>query len=164
MAHEQFARGIMAPVSRIHAYCVCALSIGAVLSPVLRDPEDDGFPLSTYPMFARPRAPTTTIHAAVAIASDGARTPIPPALLGTHETMQAVRILSRSLRAGPDGAQQLCSAVAARLARSADEAFHDAQQVAIISQELDVLSYAQGVRDVSGVHTHAQCPIARSAP
>ena len=28
---------------------------GAALAPVVRPPDDDGFPLATYPMFAAPR-------------------------------------------------------------------------------------------------------------
>jgi hypothetical protein len=151
-------------VNRLHAYVVSVLIIGAVLYPVLGDPEHDDFPLSTYPMFARPRAPTTTIHAAVAVARDGRQTPVPPALVGTGETMQAVRILSRSLRAGPDVARDLCAAIAARVARSADPTFRDAQHIALVSHEVDVLRYASGARDVPEAQTHLSCVVPRQQP
>jgi putative ABC transport system permease protein len=47
---------------RVYAAVVSIVLLGATLSPLVRDPGDDGFPLSTYPMFATPR-PTLYVPA-----------------------------------------------------------------------------------------------------
>ena len=44
---------------------------GAVLAPLVRAPDDDGFPLSTYPMFAAPRPAALTMAWARGRAADG---------------------------------------------------------------------------------------------
>lgn len=148
-------------MDRLYGVVICVLVIAAVISPALRDPEDDDFPLSTYPMFARPRRASTTIQSAVAVAADGSQVPVPPALVGTHETMQAVRILSRSLRDGPEATQQLCQAIAARVARSGGAMFAAAREVAIVSQEVDAIGFARGEGASGATRTHASCAVPR---
>jgi hypothetical protein len=104
--------------SRAFAAIVSIGLCGAVLEPLVRTPDDDGFPLSTYPMFAAPRSTGLTMVRAEAATRDGRR-PLTPAQLGTGEVMQAFSTLQRAAEAGPDACAALCAAIAARVARSA---------------------------------------------
>lgn len=156
---EVHARGILARVHRLYGGLVSLAMVAAVLHPLARDPERDDFPLSTYPMFARPRPPTTRLNAAVAILGDGAELAIPPALIGAHETMQALHILSRSLRDGPDAARTLCRTIATRVSRSSDAQLRAARKVAIVSHDVDVIRYASGDRELTDPSTQVQCRV-----
>jgi hypothetical protein len=111
---------MMTEMERVYAAVVSLVLLSAVLYPVLRDPEDDSFPLSTYPMFARNRTRVARVNAALALGQDGTEIAVSPLLIGSPEAMQAIRILNRSLKAGDSSAEALCRAIAARVATSAD--------------------------------------------
>jgi hypothetical protein len=153
----------MAPADRLRAYAVSALMLGAVLQPLWRDPENDGFPLSTYPMFARDRQRLASIDVALALGPGGAETAIPPPLVGSQETMQAVRILGKSVRAGPVEARKLCHAIAARVAHSQRPELREANQIALVRQTVDVIDYARGDHAADQREEVVRCPVLRSA-
>jgi hypothetical protein len=155
---------MMTGMERLYAAAVSVVLLSAVVSPALRDPEDDSFPLSTYPMFARHRTRVTRINAALALRSDGTETTLSPLLIGSPETMQAIRILNKSVRAGGESARALCRAIASRVAESADPEFAGTRRIALVSEEIDVIEYASGVRAPRDRRVHTRCEIGRGAP
>lgn len=82
--------------------------------PALRRPPTDGFPLSTYPMFASDRGDTSTISTAVGVTVDGEVVRLSPEILaGTDEPMQAVSTAADAVRDGRAG--DWCAQVARRI-------------------------------------------------
>lgn len=85
-----------------------------VLSPVVREPTNDTYPLSTYPMFARDRGAIHTIATAVERRDDGSVSRLSPELIaGTDEVILAAVTAARSVAGG--AAAELCAEIAARL-------------------------------------------------
>src|SRR5690606_41860109 len=86
--------------------------------PALRHPPRDGFPLSTYPMFASDRGTLSVVATAVGVTDGEARVRLSPhALAGTDEPMLAVSTARRAVEGGR--AEPWCDEVADRLARCA---------------------------------------------
>jgi hypothetical protein len=90
--------------------------IAATLSPLVRAPTDDGFPLSTYPMFATRRLTTLTMHYALGEATPGERIILAPELVGTGEVLQAMRVIDRAVMGGKPAMSKLCAVIASRIA------------------------------------------------
>lgn len=109
----------------------------AVLSPIWSGAADS-FPLSTYPMFARPRG-QPTLYTLVGLSSQGGERRVPPELLGSTEVLQAKVLIQRSVAQGEDAMSQLCRATAARVAEAPELA--DLQALAIVARRYDPVDY-----------------------
>ena len=96
---------------------VSIVLIALTASPVLRDPNDDSFPLSTYPMFAWKRSTTINMEYIVGFTAKGERWHPPPRAQGSGEPMQTKRILERAAAGGKTGMMTLCQSTAARVHR-----------------------------------------------
>src|SRR5690606_11333539 len=72
---------------RVWAALVSTVMLAAVAWPAVRG--SDGFPLSNYPMFSRPKDSIVQVYHVVAHSREGRHRPLPPAVLGTDEIMQA---------------------------------------------------------------------------
>lgn len=110
-----------------------AMLVAAIitLSPVLRAPTSDSYPLSTYPMFARDRGAQHWLPAVVAIDADGLPVRLSPELIaGTDEPVLASVTVSRAIRSGT--ADQLCADVARRL--------DDGRRVEVRREQHDVVA------------------------
>lgn len=156
-------RGVSRPV----AYVFSLAMLGAVLHPLLLDPQDSGqdsFPLSTYPMFSYDKPRTARVSSAVAIGPERKERAVPPEFVAGSETMQALRTIAKSVRAGKKQARGLCEAIARRIADSADPAFAGATRVALITAEFDSIDYLSGDRTPLRRKDHVRCAIARRAP
>lgn len=149
-------------VERVRAYALCAVLLGAVGWPALRAPSDDGFPLSTYPMFAQRRGRVHEVVSARAVAADGRALLVPPALIANAETMQAIRTLSRAIRAGEGEAQRLCERIALRLPAAGDSELQRAVRVELVSERVDAIEYLAGRAQAELVRVHARCPVGGS--
>ena len=135
--------------------------IGAVLEPLVRAPDDDGFPLSTFPMFAVPRPAQLTMSYALGVAGDGRTRTLSPAQLGTGEVLQAFARLARALEAGPDACAALCATIAARVAR--DPALADVVEIRLVTATHDAVAYfTRGARAAEA--TRARCDVLRGVP
>jgi hypothetical protein len=86
----------------------------AVLSPLVAM-DGDSFPISSYPMFARPRG-QPTLYAAVARAADGSEHRLPPGAIGSSEVLQSKVLIQRSVEGGPEAMLALCQSIAQRIA------------------------------------------------
>lgn len=123
--------------ARVVAALVSTALIGATLEPLLRDPYDDGFPLSTYPMFATKRPTVQTYHYALGVTRDGERRTLRPRVIGSGEILQALRVIEHAVGRGET--KQLCEAVAARVAT--DEDFADVVAIRIVRGTHDAVDY-----------------------
>jgi hypothetical protein len=138
---------------------VSAVLLGATAWPAFLPPSQDGFPLSTYPMFASRRGRVHEVVSARAIAADGSWVRVPPVYVANAETMQAIRTLSQAVRRGEAESLQLCAAIAGRL-RGADAAeLAQAVRVEIVTERVDAIDYLAGRARAEEVHVHALCAV-----
>ena len=147
--------------ARVAAGCASLALIAATLSPVVRRPNDDGFPLSTYPMFASKRPTTLTFHYALGEGRAGERITLKPRLVGTGEVLQAMRVIDRAVGRGRVEIAKLCDDVARRVA--ADSDFASVVTVRIITGTHDALDYLS--RDIIGRELErTRCPVPGRGP
>lgn len=140
---------------RVRAVLVAVAALVAVLWPVARQPQVDGFPLSNYPMFTQLRPRVTTIDLAVGVDDDGGDVRLDPGLVGgTIEVIQAVATVGRSIRTGTTTA--LCDEVAARVAGSGRV---EVVEVVIATDHYDVVdALAEGAPPLRR-SVHARCEV-----
>ncbi len=127
--------------ARVLAAVASIALIGVTLSPLLRNPRDDGFPLSTYPMFASKRPTTLTFHYALGEGRAGERVILTPGLVGTGEVLQAMRVIDTAVSRGRLEIAKLCDAVARRVADDSD--FAHVANVRIVTGTHESLSYLE---------------------
>jgi hypothetical protein len=112
------------------------LVMAATLSPALREPSRDSFPLSTYPMFSSvPKA--AWLDVIVGFDAAGNEHRIPPQLVANIEVMQAAQTIRLAVR--QRRAPQLCVEVAARVA--ADPNFEHVVRLEVQRRKFDPLTY-----------------------
>jgi hypothetical protein len=139
----------------IAAVASCLL-VGLTLSPLARDPADDGFPLSTYPMFARSRPRTLTMSYALGVTKSGERRTLRPRLVGSAEVLQAYMIVGQAVR--ENRAPALCRQIAERIRVSGDDDIVTVRIVTGTHDAIDVL-----VDDKLGrEQERARCPVVRT--
>jgi hypothetical protein len=132
--------------------------LAIVAWPLVRDPRDDGFPLSTYPMFAVERPTTLTMDYALGVTARGQRRTLSPQLAGTGEVLQAYALFERAVRGPRADLQRLCGEIAARVAR--DDDYRDVVAVRIVTGEHDAIDVL--VRHHIGVeHERLRCLVLR---
>lgn len=147
------------PGQKRYAAVVTIVTLGAVLSPVLRD--TDGFPLSNYPMFSTRREADAQIHHVIAWSRDGAHRPVSPEMLGTDEIMQAHQTIKIAVRRGR--ADALCREVAARVAEDT-HAWADVDVLVVRSDRYDAVAYFQDGPKPLSTRVRAQCEVLRGPP
>jgi hypothetical protein len=147
-------------MSRASALVVSIALIGATLSPLLRRPAEDGFPLSTYPMFARPRPRQLTMSYPLGVTAGGGRRYLSPALVGSAEVLQALAIVERAVARGGAAVLVLCEAIARRVAAS--PAHRDVAAIRLVTGTHDAVELL--VRDRLGAEVErGRCDVRRSA-
>ena len=110
----------------------------------------DGFPLSTYPMFARDPGRVVELATVVAISPDGDVERLSPeTIAGTDQVIQAGVSVRQAIDRGPAAAAALCRDVAARVEASAT--------VAVVEEEHDAVAWSAGDREPRERHTVAEC-------
>jgi hypothetical protein len=121
---------------RAPALIFSVLVVAATLSPALREPPRDSFPLSTYPMFSSvPKR--AWLDVIVGFDTAGTEHRIPPQLVANIEVMQAAETIRRAVR--HRRAPQLCAEVAARVA--ADPDFDHVVRLEVQRRKFDPLTY-----------------------
>jgi hypothetical protein len=106
-------------MSRVSAAVISIALIAATLSPLLRKPEDDGYPLSTYPMFAWKRPTKLSMSYPIGETSTGERRYLAPYLIGSGEVLQARAIVERAVGKGGAELKDFCARLAQRVGRDA---------------------------------------------
>ena len=125
-------------MSRVIAF---TWGLGLVLvaaSPLLRSPLDDGFPLSTFPMFAEPLG-QPVFYSAEGVRADRSRVMLPPETIANGAAMQAVQTLQTARGQGRHALRQLCERIARQLPESPE--WRDVQRVEIASARYDPVAY-----------------------
>ena len=132
--------------------------VGATLSPLVRDPVDDGYPLSTYPMFAWKRPTKLTMSYAIGETATGARRYLSPRILGSGEVLQARAIVERAVSKGGRELAALCAKVATTVA--AVPRFADVIRIRILVGTHDAIDFL--VRDQRGIeYERTRCEVQR---
>jgi hypothetical protein len=149
----------VAELKRLGVYGLGATVVLAMLSPVLRRPPVDSFPLSTYPMFSSPRKAVSRIDTVLGITKTGEAELLSPVLIsGDAWPMLAVDLLQNARRGGSRPALSLCEAVAARVA--ADPYRADLYiELRFQTEVYDAPAYFLGTTTPRSVTAHARCPI-----
>lgn len=142
-------------MDRLVPWLAVAVLVGLMVSPALREPPQDGFPVSTYPMFATDRGEVVTIDTAVAITADEEMKRLTPRLLaGADEPILAVRTASDMVARGQ--AQPWCEEIAERVARQPQ---HAVVAVEVRTEIHDVMASVLDAAEPVAVEVHARCPV-----
>ena len=146
-------------MSRLLAYGYGLTLVALSASPLLLPPDDDSYPLSTYPMFARPRGkPWLSIVEGVDAAGGAVR--LTPSLIAHGEVMQAAATVRRAVREGPLAMEQLCTTVAERVANDLD--YRHVQEVRVVSARFDPVRYFRDGPTPEERLEQRRCPVSRA--
>ena len=151
-------------MQRVYAYCVTILVLLTVGLPATWELSEDDYPLSTYPMFARPRGRVSDVTSALAVGRGGARTPVPPSYITNAEVMQAIATLRSTVAEGPAASLALCEAIASRLRDASDEQLRSALRVEIVTGRVDAIDYLGGRATPRTRQLHARCDVRGPQP
>ncbi|MBA3395904.1 MAG: hypothetical protein H0T89_24950 [Deltaproteobacteria bacterium] len=144
-------------MTRVAAAVVSVVLIGATLSPLARKPADDGYPLSTYPMFAWRRPTKLTMSYPLGVTARGPRY-LSPGIIGSFEVLQARAIVERAVAKGGKEVAMLCERIAARVATT--PRFADVTAIRIVTGNHDAVDFL--VRDAPGIeYERAACEVRR---
>jgi hypothetical protein len=145
-------------MSRLLAYGFGLGLVALVASPGFGDPEQDSYPLSTYPMFARARG-KPWLSIAEGVDTSGRAVRLSPATVANDEVMQAAATVRHAVQAGPPALLELCSAIAARVAD--EPAYQAVREVRIVSARFDPLRYFTEGPTPEERSEHYRCSVSR---
>lgn len=129
----------------------------AILWPAYRGV--DGFPLSNYPMFSRPKSTSARVYHVLGVSSEGRHRPVSPEIVGTDEIMQAYQTVKLAIRGGPSAAATLCERAAQRVLD--DPQWADLTSLQVRIDDFDSVLYWQGERKPRAANVVAACPVKR---
>lgn len=115
-----------------------------VASPIFRDPLNDDYPLSTFPMFAEPLE-SPSFYSAEGVRTDKSRVMVAPEIIANGAAMQAVQTMQAAHAQGRKALQKLCERVAARAPHEA--ALRDVARVELVSARYDPVAYFTSSRE-----------------
>ena len=140
---------------RVRAVVVAVAALFAVLWPVVRQPQVDSFPLSTYPMFTHVRPRVTAVDVAVGVDRTGRDVPLDPGLVGgTIEVIQAAATVGASIRHGT--ATELCEEIAGRVAGGGRT---EVVEVVVVTDRYDVVAALTDGAPQAQRSVHARCEV-----
>ncbi|MGH9228089.1 MAG: hypothetical protein ACRD07_05035 [Acidimicrobiales bacterium] len=139
---------------RATALFVSGVTVAAVAVPgvrLLASPDaPDGFPLSTYPMFAHDPGRVAVLPTAVVITPSGDVERLSPeTIAGTDQVIQAATTVRRAIDRGGAASVALCRDIAARV--------EGAGTVAVVVEEHDAIAWSAGEREPRRRRTVADC-------
>lgn len=144
---------------RPYAYGLTLILVALVISPALRDPPVDSFPLSDYPMFSHGRpSPEMTLTHAHGVSEDGARQALSPLVSsGNREVLQSMMTIGNEVHAGRS--VPFCREVAQRVAAEPDLA-HIAY-VELLTSTFDSIAYFEEGPEPLHRELHHRCRVER---
>lgn len=153
--------GMLPPMERLRSYLLVGLVAGAMVWPALRDPPQDSFPLSDYPMFSAGRPdPNLTITHALGVDEAGAETPLSPMLSSANrEVLQSMMSLHLGVHSGPERRAAYCREIAERVA--ADSGQDGTVAVALVTSTYDSVGYFEGSTEPLARDVHERCDVSR---
>lgn len=114
-----------------------AVVLAAAL-PLLRNPLNDGFPLSTFPMFAEPLE-KPTFYSAEGVLPDRSRVMVPAELIANGAAMQSVWTLQSAHAQGKQVLRQLCERIAKQVPQHSK--LREVQRVELVAARYDPIAY-----------------------
>lgn len=145
-------------MSRVLAYGFGLGLLALVAAPGFGDPDDDSYPLSTYPMFARARdKPWLSI--AEGLDGSGQSVRLSPSIVANDEVMQAAATVRRAVAGGPPALLALCQTIASRIAD--DGSYQSVSFVRIVSARFDPVRYFVDGPVPEERSEHIRCPVGR---
>jgi hypothetical protein len=121
----------------------------ALLSPVLRN--EDGLPLSTYPMYAGTRSRIVTFVSAVGVGPDGQSATLSmPEIAQTRDPLIAQAFLNDAV--GRGDVERVCEEISSRVGRQF-------VAVEIATERRDVVRHVRGHASVVDRTVHVTCPV-----
>lgn len=142
------------PQRRTWAVAVAVFFTGLVFYPVAFAAKDS-FPLSTYPMFAKPRGNPELVNL-VALTHSGERVSVAPRFLGTSEVMQAKAELTRVARTNAKARKRYCENVAVRVGQVPELGWRELQLQRL---RFDPIDYFQNGRKPLSTELLTTCSI-----
>jgi hypothetical protein len=140
---------------RAWALVVSGVMVAAVAVPGLRTlleggEAPDGFPLSTYPMFARDPGRVVELATVVAVRPGGQVARLSPQLIaGTDQVIQAGETVRQAIDGGPSSTAALCREVAGGVDPPAT--------IAVVIEEHDAVAWSAGDREPRDRRVVAEC-------
>lgn len=134
--------------------------VAAMVAPAVADPPRDGFPLSTYPMFAFDRGSVTSVTTAVGVTGSGGRVRLSPYLLaGADEAILAVR--TARLAVAEENVDRWCEEVASRVAASSISSVSSrgVQSIEIVTETHDAALTLAASAEPLRIVLHTTCPV-----
>jgi hypothetical protein len=125
-------------MSRVIAFTWGIGVVLAVASPLFRNATDDGYPLSTFPMFATPRE-QPTFYSAEAVRADGSRVTISSELIANGAAMQSAQTLRSAHAQGKRTLRQLCERIAKQVPQAAE--LGQVERVELVTARYDPIAY-----------------------
>ncbi len=124
-----------------------------VLSPLLRAPASDTYPLSTYPMFATNRGEIHTFATVVGETDTGEVVRLSPHVIaGTDEVVLASVTVERAVARGRE--EGLCAEVAER----ASDELHS---IIVRSERIDLIAHFSEEAAPLSITEHTRCEVSR---
>lgn len=130
---------------------IAGLVLAVVLAPGVTGAlgwTDDDYPLSSYPMFARPRPAVATFVGAVVESAESERRLGPASISGTPEPLQAVALVNDALDDDPG---PLCAAVLDRVGLADDE------RLLLVRDLVDPVGHYTGADDATTRLAEVDC-------
>jgi len=148
-------------MDRLHAYVLSAVVLAAVASPPFRDPPEDSFPLSDYPMFSKARpAATIVLTNVVGLRRDGSQVVLSPQVsVGNDEVLQAMATIRNAVRAGRTRLAAFCEEAAERVADR--QSLADVIEVRIATRRFDAIAYFRDGPEPERTVVHHRCEVRR---
>ena len=135
---------------RRRRWLVTLVALLAVVSPALRD--RDGFPLSTYPMYAHARQDTAAFSTVVGVDGAGSRVPLSLSIIAdTDDALVAEARVERRIADAQSAA--LCAEVAGRVP-------DQVAQVEVVTEQHDLIALTTGEKSLLDRQLHATCEAA----
>lgn len=111
----------------------------------------DGFPLSTYPMFARDRGRVVEVPSVVLVRDGDVERLSPSTIAGSDQVIEASVVVGDAVRGGPGPAAALCREVRDRLGSSGDG------EVQVVVERYDTVRWAAGDEEPDERRVVAAC-------
>ena len=129
------------------------LPVAVLLWPAVDPSPSDGFPVSTYPMFARRSGPVVRLATVVGLDAAGEVHRLSPeAISDTDEVVLAAEQVRLAVREGRASVTALCHEVAARV----DDP--DLRTIEVRTEVRDAVADVRASEAATDVHVHARCP------
>ena len=152
-------------MSRLYASIICLAVSLAVLSPVRRHfalDVSDSFPLSWYPMFRGTRPSVEQVVYVTGRSSDGQVHPLPYTYWASGGFNQGRNQLTNIVLQGKARVEELCAAIAQRVALGRRTGDDDIVEVAILLGEFNRDRYfGERIAKPDALKAFAICPVSR---